>query len=360
MPSNYDNIRNDEKRKEAILDKALKLLGKMYSDRTHFVFELLQNAEDAGASRVQFLLFEDKLEVFHDGRFFDEKDVRGICGVGEGTKAEDLTQIGKFGIGFKSVYAYTTTPEIYSGNEHFRIENYVRPYAIEKRNMDDSWTTLFVFPFNKEEVEPATACREISTRLRKLSARTLLFLRRIREIEYKLPAGMGGVYLRDETARGSALEVTVIGQNNGEDESESWLLFERPVDVPEPAEECPRQVSVEIGFRLQRNEGEELEEVARIKYSPLVVFFPTEKETRLGFLIQGPYKTTPARDNFPKETIGTRPGARDACLWQKCCATQDLGLLVSHCLKRYHKDGRLSSGSMFLPIVTSVRIILQS
>jgi len=83
MTSNYDNIRNDEKRKEAILDKALKLLGKMYSDRTHFVFELLQNAEDAGASRVLFQLFEDKLEVFHDGRLFDEKDVRGICGVGE-------------------------------------------------------------------------------------------------------------------------------------------------------------------------------------------------------------------------------------------------------------------------------------
>lgn len=358
MPSNYDKIRADNIIEYGQGTRHLSFLGRLYTDRTHFIFELLQNAEDAGASRVLFQLLEGKLDVFHDGRPFDEKDVRGICGVGEGTKVEDLTQIGKFGIGFKSVCAYTTTPEIHSGDESFRIENYVRPYAIEKRNMDDSWTTLFVFPFNKEEVEPATACREISTRLRKLSARTLLFLRKIKEIEYRLPDGMGGVYLRDETARGSAREVTVIGQNNGEDESESWLLFERPVDVPEPAEECPRQVSVEIGFRLQRNEGEELEEVARIKDSPLVVFFPTEKETRLGFLIQGPYKTTPARDNIPKEDDWNATLVREtACLMADVFPQlKDLGLLSVSLLEALPiRMDDFPPGSMFLPIVTSVR-----
>lgn len=358
MPSNYDKIRDDNIIEYGQGTRHLSFLGRLYTDRTHFIFELLQNAEDAGASKVLFQLLEGKLEFFHDGRPFDEKDVRGICGVGEGTKVEDLTQIGKFGIGFKSVYAYTTTPEIHSGDESFRIENYVRPYAIEKRNMDDSCTTLFVFPFNKEEVEPATACREISTRLRKLSARTLLFLRKIKEIEYRLPDGMGGVYLRDEIARGSAREVTVIGQNNGEDESESWLLFERPVDVPEPAEECPRQVSVEIGFRLQRNEGEELEEVARIKDSPLVVFFPTEKETRLGFLIQGPYKTTPARDNIPKDDDWNATLVREtACLMADVLPQlKDLGLLGVSLLEALPiRMDDFPPGSMFLPIVTSVR-----
>ncbi|NLI08235.1 MAG: hypothetical protein GX457_14260 [Thermotogaceae bacterium] len=363
MPSDYDKIRADNIIEYGQGTRHLSLLGRLYTDGTHFIFELLQNAEDAGASRVLFQLLDDKLEVFHDGRFFDEKDVRGICGVGEGTKAEDLTQIGKFGIGFKSVYAYTTTPEIYSGNEHFRIENYVRPYGVQQRDIGDSWTTLFVFPFNKEEVEPATACREITTRLRKLNARTLLFLRKIKEIEYKLPDGMSGVYLRDETARGSAQEVTVIGQNNGEDESESWLLFERPVDVPEPVEECPRQVSVEIGFRLQRNEGEELEEVTRIKDSPLVVFFPTEKETRLGFLIQGPYKTTPSRDNIPKEDDWNATLVREtACLIADVLPQlKDLGLLGVSLLEAlpirlddFPEDG------MFYPIFTAVRTALET
>ena len=358
MPSDYDKIRADNILEYGQGTRHLSFLGRLYTDRTHFIFELLQNAEDAGASKVLFQLVEDKLEVLHDGRLFDEKDVRGICGVGEGTKTEDLTQIGKFGIGFKSVYAYTTTPEIHSGDESFRIENYVRPYAVQQQDIGDSWTTLFAFPFNKEDVEPAIACREISTRLCKLSARTLLFLRKIKEIEYRLPDGMGGVYLRDETKRGGAREVTVIGQNNGEDESESWLIFERPVDVPDPGEDSPSQVPVEIGFRLQENEREQRDEVVRTKDSPLVVFFPTEKETRFGFLIQGPYKTTPARDNIPKEDDWNAILVREtACLMADVLPQlKDLGLLGVSLLEALPiRMEDFPPGSMFLPIVTSVR-----
>lgn len=358
MPSDYDKIRANNILEYGQGTRHLSFLGRLYTDRTHFIFELLQNAEDADASKVLFQLFEDKLEVFHDGRLFDEKDVRGICGVGEGTKAEDLTQIGKFGIGFKSVYAYATTPEIYSGDESFRVENYVRPYPVQQRDIGDSWTTLFAFPFNKEDVEPAIASREISTRLRKLSARTLLFLRKIKEIEYRLPNGMDGVYLREETTRGGAREVTVIGQNNGEDESESWLIFERPVEVPDTAEDCPRQVPVEIGFRLQRNEKEQREEVVRVKDSPLVVFFPTEKETRFGFLIQGPYKTTPARDNIPKEDDwnATLVSETAHLIADVLPQLKDLGLLDASLLEALPiRIDDFPPDSMFHPIVDAVR-----
>src|SRR5947209_15232114 len=82
-----------------------------YTERTHFIFELLQNAEDAlrwreeaepGAQfprNVTFRLFPDHLEVTHSGLPFSEDHVRAICSIKRGTKA-------KFGIGFKSVYAY--------------------------------------------------------------------------------------------------------------------------------------------------------------------------------------------------------------------------------------------------------------
>lgn len=363
MPSDYDKIRDDNIREYGQGTRHLSFLGRLYTDRTHFIFELLQNAEDAGASKVLFQLAEDKLEVLHDGRPFNEEDVRGICGVGEGRKTEDLTQIGKFGIGFKSVYAYTMTPEIHSGDEHFKIEHYVRPYSAAKRDIGDSWTTLFAFPFNKEDVEPAIASREIGTRLCKLSARTLLFLRKIKEIEYRLPDGRGGGYLRDETTRGGAREVTVVGQNNGEDESESWLIFERPVDVPDPGEDCPRQVRVEIGFHLQENEREQREEVVRVKESPLVVFFPTEKETRFGFLIQGPYKTTPARDNIPKEDDWNATLVREtACLMADVLPQlKDLGLLSASLLEALpiRPDDFPESG-MFYPIFAAVREALKT
>lgn len=51
--------------------------------------------------------------------------------------------------------------------------------------------------------------------------------------------------------------------------------------------------------------------------SPLVVFFPTVVESHLGFLAQGPYRTTPSRDNIP-------PGEP----WNQHLVKETSGLLV--------------------------------
>jgi len=362
MPSDYDRIRNDEKRKDNILDNALKLLGKMYSDNTHFIFELLQNAEDAGASKVLFHLFEDKLEIFHNGKYFnkDKDDVRGICGVGEGTKSDDLTQIGRFGIGFKSVYAYTNMPEIYSGNENFKIKNFVHPYEVPAKELQYPWTTLFVLPFNRKDKASKTACHEISERLSNLNVRTLLFLRKIKEIEYRLPNATGGFYLRQEEARGSARQVSVIGQNKDKEEEESWFIFERPVPVPGKS----KTVRVEVSFRLEAQDkaGKNPERIIKIKDSPLVVFFPTEKETRFGFLVQGPYRTTPSRDNIPKDDEWNKMLVKETSelIRDIIPAIKDLGLLSVSFLEALPiRTEDFPTNSMFYPIVESVRNVLR-
>ena len=131
VPADYGKIRDENVARYGWDTAVLDLLGQLYSERTHFIFELIQNAEDAGATELAFELFGDRLEVRHDGRPFTEADVRGVCGVGQSGKSGDLTKIGQFGIGFKSVYAYTRTPRVYSGGEHFRIDMYVRPSAVD-------------------------------------------------------------------------------------------------------------------------------------------------------------------------------------------------------------------------------------
>ena len=40
-----------------------------YSDQAHFVYELIQNADDAGATKAKFELFDDKL-------VFIKKDIK--------------------------------------------------------------------------------------------------------------------------------------------------------------------------------------------------------------------------------------------------------------------------------------------
>src|SRR5262249_58502402 len=96
------------------------------------------------------------------------------CGVGQSGKSGDLTAIGKFGIGFKSVYAYTRSPRISSGDEHFRIENYVRPFPVKPPLAQAG--TLFVFPFDHDTVPAAVAAREIAAALTAIRPPILLFL----------------------------------------------------------------------------------------------------------------------------------------------------------------------------------------
>ncbi len=82
-----------------------------YPDRAHFVYELLQNAEDAGATQIIFTLKQDRLVCEHDGsRAFTEADVTAITGIHNSTKDKVLDRIGRFGVGFKSVFVYTQSP----------------------------------------------------------------------------------------------------------------------------------------------------------------------------------------------------------------------------------------------------------
>ena len=104
------------------------LLSDLYPDNAHFIYELLQNAEDAGASEVRFYLTDRSVEFEHNGpRLFSPKDVEDITSIGSSTKKDDPTNIGKFGIGFKAVFSYTSTPEIESGEYHFHIRDLVVP-----------------------------------------------------------------------------------------------------------------------------------------------------------------------------------------------------------------------------------------
>ena len=81
----------------------LNLLTELYPDNAHFIYELLQNAEDAQATEVKFALNPDSLEFSHNGKQFTSDDIKSITSIGKTTKKDDFNQIGKFGVGFKSV-----------------------------------------------------------------------------------------------------------------------------------------------------------------------------------------------------------------------------------------------------------------
>jgi hypothetical protein len=354
VASDYDQIREENIKRYGWDTAVLDLLGHLYSDRTHFLFELLQNAEDAGATEITFELFQDRLEVRHDGREFNEDDVRGVCGVGKGTKADDLTQIGKFGIGFKSVYAYTKSPQIHSGSEHFRIESYVRPFADQPVAGLGS-RTLLVLPFDRDDPAAGIAVREISSALAGIEPTTLLFLRNIERVRVRGVWTPEAVLERIADSRaGGSRHIMLEKWHKDGTAAEEWLAWHRPLDAPGAP-----GLRTEIAFRLTGGDGER--RIERVGSSPLVVYFPTQKETFLGFLIQGPYRTTPARDNIPEHDQWNQSLVRETAelVAHVLGQLRDDGLLTVDVLQTMPLDtSRFQPGTMLRPIFDAVRSAL--
>ncbi|MCK6580972.1 MAG: hypothetical protein L6Q98_23005 [Anaerolineae bacterium] len=296
MPTNYAEIAeiNRQKYGTEVSNYGQYIADLLYSDRTHFIYELLQNAEDTEATQVEFSLFRDRVEFRHNGRPFAREDVIGICNIGRGTKAEDMTKIGKFGIGFKSVYAVTRTPIIYSGGERFSIEHYVFPREVPPVSLLKHETRI-VLPFNRPDLDVDKAYSEIAYGLQEVSPQTILFLRHIAELRWEIEEGKSGHYLRDTRfTNENRLAVRIVDIIDETDKYERWMVFKRPAVYQD------HDLSVEIAVPVNRIENADTEtySLSRYEFPRLVVFFPTARPTPFGFVMQGPYRTTPARDNI--------------------------------------------------------------
>lgn len=268
------------------------LLAGLYNDPSHFIYEILQNAEDAGATEIIFKVSRKNLEIIHNGKDFDFDDVKGITGIGISTKKDDINAIGKFGVGFKSVFAITKTPIIHSGYYHFEINDFVVPSEIPSSDLD---STLIILPFNHPTRKEENAYDIVSKKLESLELKTLLFLNNIRTIKWETQA-KAGEYFRFSVNKKKfygVKETTIISQTSGQTIREDFLVLSKPVKID------AHNLKVEIAYRISNSTKKRT--IIKEKDTRLVSFFPTEKVTYLNFLIQGPFKTTPNRENIPLE-----------------------------------------------------------
>ena len=255
-------------------EKILRIIINQYSDRTHFIYEILQNAEDAGATRIQFHLEKEKLVIEHNGRPFNEKDIEGVCGIANGTK-EDGTRIGHFGIGFKSVYCYTEHPYIYSGEYHFVIQNQLFPAEVSGRKEIAYDETCMILPFDKNEVPSGVAYQEIRDALtKKITAESIIMLDRISDVKIKIDGYPEEIeinkakYSLDKKTYannvfGLSMNTTIMNTSTKQTRTRDadYLFFT----------DANREATAII-FRV---EGKELK---AIKNSKIYAFFPTAKD----------------------------------------------------------------------------------
>ncbi|KAM9343119.1 sacsin isoform 2-T2 [Pholidichthys leucotaenia] len=112
----------------------IKNILKEYDEETDIFKELIQNAEDAGANACKFLvdfrvhrdppesLIDPNMAVSqgpclwaYNNKQFTPEDWKNIVRVGAASKENNVEKIGKFGLGFNTVYHVTDVPSVLSG-----------------------------------------------------------------------------------------------------------------------------------------------------------------------------------------------------------------------------------------------------
>jgi len=267
----------------------------MYSDPTHFIYEILQNADDYKATEVRFRLSKDELLIEHDGGPFVEENVKAITDFGESTSSDDLLKTGRFGVGFKSAFAFTATPTVISGDEHFQIYGLYRVREHPYPSGFSRSRTRIILPFNHESEKPdyvdnlmskEDAFLKISARLTDLNMKTLLFTQNIREIRWEIDGDCAGCYLREDKIDGKSRWTTI---NDGK-QSNTYLVFS---SIPKWQNKAYK--AIEIAFSV--DEKKQISSIDDFLY----VLFPTTQETHLKFIINGPFQTTPSRETISEE-----------------------------------------------------------
>lgn len=102
----------------------------------------------------------------------------------------------------------------------------------------------------------------------------------------------------------SVKRISVIGDSSVNQNEENWLVFERNVahivDDKQLLLSSDR-LAVQIAFQVSDYEQDGRPNIVQTEESYLNVLFATEKETHFGFLVQGPFITTPARDSISQD-----------------------------------------------------------
>lgn len=272
-----------------------------YSDQAHFIYELIQNADDAHATSARFVLEQNRLLFAHNGsRHFsvtnpgneeeDSKagtlgDINAITSIANSNKTE--ASIGKFGVGFKAVFQYTTTPHIYDPGFRFKIERFIVPVLLNSDTVERKKNeTMFVFPFDHPERNPVESYDDISNKLRNLSF-PLLFLSELKSIEF-IFGDVIGCYsknsLKTYTFDDVTAELICLTQNDGKktNDHQVWLFSRTDKDG----------FKCSIGYFV--NKKGDLIPIDE----PAFCFFPTKESTRLNFIIHAPFLLTDSREGI--------------------------------------------------------------
>eukprot|EP01105_Mastigella_eilhardi_P023205 TRINITY_DN5810_c0_g1_i3.p1 TRINITY_DN5810_c0_g1~~TRINITY_DN5810_c0_g1_i3.p1 ORF type:complete len:2010 (+),score=347.50 TRINITY_DN5810_c0_g1_i3:71-6100(+) len=324
------------------LGNSVQLLGVQQNSRVeHFVYEVIQNAEDNRyrtdtVPTLEFLLQESDddacITLLNNEAGFTESDVRAICSVGRSTK-QTTRQIGCLGIGFKSVFRATNAPEVHSNGYHIRFtrddSERLRLLVPQWADVPTALTTGVALPDARTRIvlPLKSGCRRLLSDVKWMMRPTwLLFLRKLQRIVIthmhgtdtqrrqlvRVTGGAAGLC----AGTGAGGEVATVCDSSSGVET-SWIVTWRDVQPTDQKPESKRRVEVTrvcVALPLEPLAATSAVESvvttpsgarAKAERYPVFAFLPL-KDCGFKFIIQADWAVTSSREDV------------DSCEWNEC------------------------------------------
>lgn len=243
----------------------------------HFIFELIQNAEDNKyVEPVPYISFrltktdptytdgsEGALIVENNEVGFNHNDVNAICAAARSEKKKKHEYIGEKGIGFKSVFRVTENPHIFSNGYHFCLPKfdeetglgYIVPQWIDIPPKGfDLPKTHIILPLNRTDF----GYDKIEDMLQDIEPETSLFLSKLQEIRIKTDTGTDLTILKNDLAK-PKVEILIEGKKQNQSFSlvNDFLVctqtFHKPAHIHQEKREDIEKRDVSIAFQLDED-----------------------------------------------------------------------------------------------------------
>lgn len=299
----------------------------IYSESQRFVFELIQNADDASKdtyNEIHFDFLPNCLIVSHNGKPFDENDIISLTGAGASTKRADPTKTGYKGIGFKSVFGKSERVTVFSDGYQFRFDKSVHKSKLPWQIIP-LWTELSELSNGIQESisdnnyavstiieikNPEELLKELNELLS--NGHILLFLRRVSKISVSNNGKAFSTIEKKITSQETSFNEATLYKDG--EEISSWLTktFEQitiPADTKDELrqdEKTPEKLKdadfTEISFAAKIEEGK-LKSL-KSEESLIFTYLPTKvSDFEFPFLINGSFLTNAARERLHEDRI---------------------------------------------------------
>ncbi len=291
-----------------------------------FIYELLQNADDAGKNsnvEVLFKLFEfagDNYLLFsHTGGGFEEGDVNKITSYANQRVEEktiDPNKIGYKGIGFKAIFTIARSVVIFSKGYQFRFDSEYEKWRESGKGEAYPWQIIPIWTEVNELPEPVRVSMTNNINVNFLvkikpknniksameflqnNTRILLFLRRVRKLTIAF-SEKSQTKIESRHRPEGQCDILLDGKPY-----RSWLIKSYNLKIPPQISEilsdmsshaCPERLkkadSVTITFAGLLEKGQLVHSANLAVYC----YLPTQVDCGLPFVINGDFLLDPAR-----------------------------------------------------------------